>query len=193
MTPLDLLREMSPWRDMPLYDRVFVHGWSVHAGMWSRFLRSNDVFVEVGAWLGKTSLHLLERYPKLTLIAIDTWDWKYPGVCVDDPMVQYMTNLWPYRDRCIPLCMNSHIGLDYLYRQGVPVDVVYIDGRHDYDNVRLDVLTAQTYFDHRAFICGDDFADNNSTGVKRAVEEIVDYRRSGRFWWNEKSRLKTGR
>lgn len=60
-------------------------------------------------------------------------------------------------------------------------ELVYIDGAHDYENVKQDLLLWKDYA--MKVICGDDY-DDNWPGVKKAVDEVFPERViEGRFWY----------
>jgi hypothetical protein len=183
-----------------------VHGWQTHLDHFERLLEGVPApeFVEVGAWTGKTSRLLVERWPFLSLIAIDTWDGgadlrNYPDLVAirDDGSTllhdTYLRNLWPWRDRVIPVREDSVDGMQRVAEAGVEPDLVYIDACHTDPAPRQDIAAARSLFPE-AILCGDDYCvfkkgahAGKPNGVKVAVDELIadglDVAIEGRFWW----------
>lgn len=54
------------------------------------------------------------------------------------------------------------------------IDVVFIDARHSYDEIKEDMLSVLNYFDNPTIIM-DDYGNPNN-GMKDAIEEIIKYK-----------------
>jgi hypothetical protein len=52
-------------------------------------------------------------------------------------------------------------------------DAIYIDTSHDYDTVARQIQQAAGLLTDDGLICGDDYSDQGTWGVKRAVSELV--------------------
>jgi hypothetical protein len=52
-------------------------------------------------------------------------------------------------------------------------DAIYIDTSHDYDTVTRQIRQAAGLLTDDGLICGDDYSDQGTWGVKRAVTELV--------------------
>lgn len=87
----------------------------------------------------------------------------------------FLSECWDYRERIIPVRRKSIEGLKLVAEAGLTPDVIYIDGDHSYAAVHDDLVTALSLFP-RSAILGDDW---DWPGVKQAVEEIVQEKRSG--------------
>lgn len=165
----------------------FKQGWfyESHKNILSQIISSDtDIVVEIGSWYGESTIwmaeHLLAKNPSAKIFAIDLWDeivilndsmygTKVAEMLKDHPLYQtFLANLWKYRDFVIPLKMNSVDGLQYLKRIGICPDVIYIDGNHHYECVKLDILTCLKLFPS-AVLVGDDYG--NYEDVRRAVHE----------------------
>jgi hypothetical protein len=52
-------------------------------------------------------------------------------------------------------------------------DAIYIDTSHDYDTVARQICQTARLLNDDGLICGDDYSDQGTWGVKRAVTELV--------------------
>ncbi len=204
----ETLRDAYPWPDERPNLPKHIEGWVLHVDAWRDVFGGIDapVVLEVGAYLGKTSLHILETYPESKLIAIDLWqpgdtelsqrkgrEFASAGLAQADGdwLALYMANLWDFRERVVCVQCDSLDGMCYV-REHLQPDVVYIDAAHDYQSVLEDIHEAKLCFPD-ALICGDDYEDGPS-GVKRAVHEVAEREGygvktgpgSGRFWRYER-------
>jgi len=183
------LQRQFPWPDQRPKIKPYIHGPRVHERCWYEMLGElvSPVFVEVGAWTGKTSHWLLDRFPSLRLIVLDLWDAVHyrfvremhaqfvaegriaPATSLAD---LYRANLWDSRARVVVIHDESVAGLRAVVAAGIRPAVAYIDAAHDYKHVLGDIETAVDLLP-ASIICGDDYLLD---GVHRAVHEIADAR-----------------
>jgi hypothetical protein len=189
----------EPWPTEPAVSPE-MHGWTVWRDHLARLLElalerhreggASPVVLEVGAWLGKTSVYLLETYPDLFLVCIDIWE--HHGIIHERARTAFETwqaNVWPYRDRVLAVRKRSEIGMIELARLGARPDLVYVDAAHDYGQAYLDTAVACACFPDAA-ICGDDFTLNvrgEELNVGHAVTRFAQRAGwkvgvHGRFW-----------
>jgi len=172
------------------------HGWfgPEHVELLSGALSSGTkVFLEMGSWLGKSTRFIAAHAPNAFIIAIDHWkgsaehhstpEWK---ALLPTLYETFLKNCWPYRDRIIPMRIDTVSGMKLVFQQGISPDVVFIDAGHDYISARADLSYALGLFPNAA-ICGDDFMWE---GVARTVTEhvragIMKGFRKGNVWWRE--------
>ncbi|MFN7996964.1 MAG: class I SAM-dependent methyltransferase [Bryobacteraceae bacterium] len=185
---LDALRARFPWpADRPDVPEN-LHGWnnSENYRLFDQILaRRPRVIVEIGAWCGQSTQYLARRTDGV-VIAIDHWKGSTEHQWVDEwqallPTLYetFLTNLWDWRDRVIPVRLDSISGMQLLAELGIEPDAIYIDAAHEYEAVKQDIETAQRLFPG-ALLCGDDFT---SYGVAPAVvETIPDHHTDGRVW-----------
>jgi len=164
------------------------HGWAVHERTWFDLLADLEqpIIAEIGAWCGKTSSWILERFVRLRLIAVDSWAldatdftrkyrerWIGQGrMRAEHTMADlYRANLWEFRDRVVQIQAASVAGMRIIAEAGVQPALVYIDASHDHESVTKDVLAALELFP-RAILCGDDYKRGGP--VATAVHEIAD-------------------
>ncbi|MCT8160155.1 methyltransferase domain-containing protein [Pseudoruegeria sp. SHC-113] len=192
---LDNLRRDNPWPDFPYGDHAPFHLALDCNGDGGReiilkAIHDNDItlMVEVGCFLGGSSLHWLQAKPDLTVIGVDPWEnsWaSYVEQMAADPSMSRhvahlpdaevaritwllrrygnfataMNNLRLYKDRFIPVRRFSPEALSYLAMRGIPLQMIYIDAfKH-----REDLDAAHALFPD-ALLCGDDWLWPDDTG-----------------------------
>jgi hypothetical protein len=188
------LRAQHPWpimRPMPRDD----HGWfddgskgALHAAL-DPIPEGGRVVVELGAWLGLSTRWILDTFPDVHLITVDTWLGAADLFAQEDcrrrlPKLfeQFLSNCRDYQDRLTPLRADTITGLQLVAAAGVRPDVVWIDAGHEFQAARADLETALALFP-MARICGHDWGWRS---VRRAVEESHGDRKIGSnatSWW----------
>jgi hypothetical protein len=172
------------------------HGWfwEAHVELLSGAMGPHvNVILELGSWLGKSTRWFAEKSPNATIIAVDHWQgsaehFEKPEWSTLLPTLYetFIKNCWAFRDRIIPLRMNTISGMGFVNQFGVNPDLIFIDAGHDYASAYGDVSNALRLFPNAA-LCGDDFY---WAGVNRAVTEHVQqgsmcasYKENQ--WWKE--------
>lgn len=150
--------------------------------------------VEVGAFIGKTANAMLAA-GAVHVWSIDLWSgcpdltgrtpWEKPWLIGPahgrQVLERYCANV-PIVTRATPLVGAS---LDWARRWpgAQPIDLVFIDGNHDYEFCRDDVAAWTPLVRSGGIVCGHDFCDE-CPGVKRAVEESGPFEIVGlSVWW----------
>lgn len=148
-----------------------MHGWLAKGTqqMLTKHLSDDTKLVlELGAWLGKSTKHILLAAPNAHVLSVDLWDealirpWiqsRHPKLLpiVDRGVKKtYMVNLWEYQDRLTPLQMHSHKAIAEVARLNGRPDVVYLDTSHGYRDT-LEEVTRITEAFPLAVIVGDDW------------------------------------
>ena len=75
-------------------------------------------------------------------------------------------------DRGVELHQSSAV--DFLRARPESFDLVYIDISHDYESTRDAIQAAMTAVRPTGFLCGDDYSDEGTWGVKRGVLEAFE-------------------
>lgn len=153
------------------------HGWfrGGNRDAIKRCGRGSKIFMELGSWLGKSTLFTLRTFKNVNVIAIDTWNGsdehqeKYRDIL---PILYktFLCNCWNYRNRLYPLRMDTMSGMKEVCRFGIKPDCIFIDAAHDYESIYNDICMANKLFPS-ARLCGDDYTAK--AGVKRAVNEFA--------------------
>lgn len=176
------------------------HGWfgPEHVELLTPFLNpSLKVVLEVGSWLGKSTRFIADHAPGALVIAIDTWqgspehrnngEWNRMLPTLYET---FLKSCWAYRERIIPIRADSVTALKIVHSHGIKPEVIYLDGSHEYPDVKRDMETILSFFPE-ADLTGDDFM---WPGVERAVKETARPRnvpilRKGNVWWKNVPRV----
>ena len=70
----------------------------------------------------------------------------------------------------MPFATTSVIAARFFARRNIKADLIYIDGSHDYIDVKMDLLHYTHVVSENGMIFGDDYCWE---GVKQAVDEHV--------------------
>jgi hypothetical protein len=134
------------------------------------------VGVEIGVWRAEGSDTLLAAMPNLKLYSIDPWLWQkdrgYEAGSGNQhgQEVSYKVTkavLGEYGDRSIVLRMKSDEAVSVVTE---PLDFVWIDGDHNEDAVRRDIINWKRKLKPRSILCGHDWHLNH---IKKVVRELL--------------------
>lgn len=152
--------------------------WDVVAGV----LTACDAktFVEIGCKEGRLTNYVLANVPSVDVIAIDPWGkapsnsaesydaWNWASI-----EAEFWKNVEPWnteKEDCrIRIVQDTSAGA-VLEFEDESVDVVFIDGAHDYDNVYQDILLWWSKIKPSGFMLGHDY-QHKFPGVHRAVAD----------------------
>ena len=117
--------------------------------------------IEIGTLRGETAMHLLDRFRNLELFAID----KLPD------RITLANNIQQFNERIRIIELPS----DKAYRLfDSDIDFVWIDGDHEYEQVKRDIKNYLPLVRKGGFIGGHDYGSPDYTGVKKAVDESFE-------------------
>lgn len=133
--------------------------------------------LEIGSYMGASLRFLMEVTPSSFFVAIDPLDEiiasEHPPH-LRRPLADFLvSNCWPYRDRLVIIPKRSVEALPELRQLGVAPDLAYIDGAHDYVNVKADVDGCLA-LNPDMLLLGDDYGHPAYEGLRRAVQEAAD-------------------
>lgn len=136
--------------------------------------------IEVGSWLGQSTRFFADRVD--FVIAIDTWQGslehqnKQEGSDqVQDLKLlfdQFLSNIAGYKN-IFPIRMKSFLASHLKLPK---VDLIYIDGAHDYISVFQDIKFYQKFLSDDGCMCGDDAQEKD---VRRALVSWCDMNNMG--------------
>jgi predicted O-methyltransferase YrrM len=144
----------------------------------------NPIGAEIGVFQGLHARRLLENIPDLTLYLIDPWSVDaYAGTngAASPEMIDI------YQNECEKNMLKTCENLDHIAPHRFiifPVksldavneiedgylDFVFIDGAHDYDSVKADIIAWLQKIKSSGWICGHDYGIFE--GVNQAVDEL---------------------
>jgi len=158
------------------------------------------IIIEVGTWKGGSAFTMCEAIKKLNLnsrlYCVDTWlgaleffdstrGWLYDDFYKKErdlmykngyPNIyyQFLSNVvhTDNKDIIIPIPNTSLIASRYFKNNNIKAELIYIDGSHHYDDVKIDIENYYNLLDDKGIIFGDDY--NSLWGVVPAVNEFVE-------------------
>lgn len=167
-----------------------IHGWFVQENLFTQMVLScDDVneyhFVEIGSWKGKSSTYMgveiLNSGKNIKFDCVDTWEGSEehlnPKNVSYEPLLkipnglynEFLKNINPVKSAINPIRMTS-IDASKLYEDN-SLDFVFIDGAHDYFNVRKDIEHWYPKVKSGGYIAGDDYV---WPPINMAVKEFFD-------------------
>jgi len=166
-----------------------IPGWASFAKLYVDIVRAAPAqgahFVEIGSWQGRSAalmaVEIINSGKQITFDCVDPWsdggpDLKHKidkaNVGPDWLYEQFLKNTKPVAHMINARRMKS-LEAAPTY-QDASLDFVMIDGSHQYDDVRADIVAWLPKIKPGGYISGDDY---NWSGVQQAVNELLP----GRF------------
>jgi predicted O-methyltransferase YrrM len=171
-----------------------VQGWQSYSPCFQALVEQTKpkTIIEVGSWLGASAINMAKITKQLNLdtkiYCVDTWlgapefwtwgnntpdrDLKikngYPQVYFD-----FLANVVEHnvQDVIIPIPNTSYIGYMILKHYNISADLIYIDGSHEYVDVKNDIVCYLELLNSNGIMFGDDYA--SWPGVNKAVNETL--------------------
>ena len=129
------------------------------------------VIVEVGSWKGKSTVAMALANPRVKIYAVDPFtgsqEHEHLAASKVDTYSEFLENIQKYqvKEQITPLRMTSR---EALYEVKEDISMVFIDGSHEYDDVKLDFDTWFPRLIPGGVIL---FHDSKWQGVKRVLWE----------------------
>lgn len=167
-----------------------IHGWFVQENLFTQMVLScNDLdeyhFVEIGSWKGKSSTYMgveiINSGKRIKFDCVDTWEGSKehldPQNVSYEPLLkipnglynEFIKNIEPVKSVINPIRIPS-IEASKLYEDN-SLDFVFIDGAHDYFNVKQDIEHWLPKVKSGGYIAGDDYV---WPPINMAVKEIFN-------------------
>lgn len=131
-----------------------------HVLQWLIENNNFESMVEIGVRYGGTTFHLLDHFPNLKIYGIDTDITQFYNSEIEEK----------YGDRLIAIQGMSENVSDMIPNDSV--DIIFIDGNHDYRYVKNDILLYKSKIKQGGILSGHDI---DYPGVNRAVTELVEH------------------
>lgn len=173
------------------------HGWYLNGEQIEALMKSRPIktVVEVGSWLGKSTIHIASLLPEDGKVyAIDHWLGSHehqPGQIAHHEALprlyeQFLSNVIHkgMTKKIIPIRMDSLTAVHEIKARGVHVDMVYIDASHDFFSVYYDLCSWYPLVREKGVLCGDDWAWEGVNAAVRifAEQASLEVRANGNFW-----------
>jgi len=190
------LSKDHPWpEEKPEIEKHPIGGW-LNKGT-AKLLRENmpdnALVVELGTWRGLSARRMLSRMGADRVICVDHWKGSPEHItgCYADRVEgllpylyeTFLSDSWRWRDKIVPLRMDTLDGLHTVYDYGLLPDLIYVDAGHEFRLVFNDIVVATMLFP-AAIIVGDDWYIE---GVKKAGRLLAQRLKGYDFSHNLKS------
>lgn len=135
--------------------------------------------LELGSWTGVSTRFLCNAAPEAQVVAVDHWEGSVEHH--EDPTYSamlptlyetFLTSCWEFRDRLVPIRLDTISGINFLRDIGWVPDIAYVDASHDTESVYADISSLLDLFP-RCKVVGDDW---NWETVRAAVRRVVTAR-----------------
>jgi len=176
----DELKGRHPWPVQEPNVPEDWHGWlrnDTHAMLYQHLNASTRLMVECGSWLGLSTRAILLGAPNAMVICCDHWkgspdhqgnpEWARRLSTLYET---FLRNLWPWRDRIVPIRADSLDALAEICQAGLVPDLVYLDTEHTYDRVSRELAFCTDHW-LSSTIVGDDY---DWPEVARAAKEHAE-------------------
>lgn len=146
------------------------------------------VVIELGAWLGSSTLHIAHLLPSDGLVfTVDHWFMPPYNTCIQPWYAQSdVSNLYRQflsnvlhcglEKKIIPVLGDTKFGLEQFAKNNIVPDLIYVDADHEEESVYTDISNYFPLVKGHGIICGDDYYWNlSNTGypVKKAVDRFA--------------------
>jgi len=182
-----------------------IPGWFSYEHLYDEMVNrfdSNSVFVEVGAWLGKSTNHMAKKIrelkKKIDFYVVDTWsgsDEIIHNQIVDDfggdVFTEFIDNtLISNNKNQFKLIKDTSENASKQFLNN-SIDYIMIDAGHDYDSVKDDINHWYHKVKPGGIISGDDYGGSYFPGVTKAVDEYFynQFERGFRNWYRKKPKI----
>jgi predicted O-methyltransferase YrrM len=138
---------------------------------WCKLIPADAVGLEIGSFAGESSLIMLETIPNLNLTCVDLWKSDY-----------YRENQIPVAEKTFDAVVRNRVtkikdfsdeAFNWFIIHRMKFDFVYIDGNHNYEFVKKDIINALKVIKVGGILGGHDYKYKKSAGVAKALLEVM--------------------
>ena len=157
-----------------------IQGWFNHQAAYDYLLANmpkDGTFVELGAWLGKSSSYLCDKATGQDIIIVDTWKGSpnelttHHKLATEQDIYQlFVENMGERKYKAIKATSKAAARKF----KAESLDVVFIDLDHTYEAVKEDIKLWLPKVKKGGYIAGDDYHENWK-GVIQAVDELLPH------------------
>ncbi len=129
--------------------------------------------LEIGSWKGRSAIAMAENTTGL-VYCVDTWSGHleasehFSAEC----FMAFLKNTKSFNN-IIPIPLESSHVADIFRPFGQHLGMIFIDGRHDYEGVKKDIVNWTPLLDEGGILCGHDYGHPDWPDVVKAVDELV--------------------
>ena len=157
-----------------------IEGWFNHQAAYDYLLANmpkDGTFVELGAWLGKSSSYLCDKATGQDIIIVDTWKGSPNELTTTHKLANeqdiyelFVENMGERKYKAIKATSKAAARKF----KAESLDVVFIDLTHTYEAVKEDIKLWLPKVKKGGYIAGDDYHENWK-GVIQAVDELLPH------------------
>jgi predicted O-methyltransferase YrrM len=157
-----------------------IDGWFNHQAAYDFLLKQvpeGGSFVELGAWLGKSSAYLCDKATHQNITIIDSWKGSPNELTTTHKLATqvdiydlFLENMGERKYNVIK--GTSKVAAKMFLKESI--DVVFIDLTHTYEAVKEDIKLWLPKVKKGGYIAGDDYHENWK-GVIQAVDELLPH------------------
>lgn len=157
-----------------------IQGWAAFIGLYAEVIAAlppGAVMVEIGTWKGKSAafagVEIVNSKKPIAFFTVDHFKGSpnhadRPEIVAGQLEAIARANLAPLKGVVTVLAMSSVEAAATF--ADASVDFLFVDGAHDYDSVKADLLAWRPKLKPGALVAGD---DANWRGVKEAAREVL--------------------
>jgi len=198
---IDRIFTKNPYADFNEDLSVDIQGWGTNGDTLNKLIDEvkPSLIVEVGSWKGASAIgmakHVKETGLNCEILCVDTWlgsleHMNWPPLKNGYPQIyyQFLKNVTAFslQDIITPFPNTSSIAHQWLLKEGITPNLVYIDGSHDGFDVYNDLSMYYEIIDEGGIVCGDDYAWNDVKGAVEIFSETMgieyDILNNGVLW-----------
>ena len=174
-----------------------LQGWNGNSNIFSELINKTkpNLIIEVGTWKGQSAINMANCLKSNNIsgriICVDTWlgaleFWDrlkhtpernlklkngYPQI-----YYQFLSNVvhLNLQNYIQPFPTTSSIAAQYFKNNNITANLIYLDGSHEYEDIKSDIKNYLAVLKTGGTLFGDDY--NNFTGVQKAVDELLPSR-----------------
>jgi len=174
------------------YDKI--DGWfdfpNIYTEMVNKF-DSGSYFVEIGSWLGRSTsymaVEIINSGKDIKFDCIDGWEGsvehKDNTYVINKTLYEeFLKNVEPVLDHINPIKGFSYDVVNNY--QDNSIDFLFIDGAHDYESVKKDLIDWYPKVKKNGVIAGHDYNVGNFPGLVTAVNEFFNNENIIRNGWS---------
>ena len=157
-----------------------IDGWFNHQAAYDYLLANmpkDGTFVELGAWLGKSSSYLCDKATGQNIFIVDTWKGSPNELTTTHKLATkqdiYKIFVENMGDRNYTAIKATSKAAARKFK-AESLDVVFIDLTHTYEAVKEDIKLWLPKVKKGGYIAGDDYHENWK-GVIQAVDELLPH------------------
>jgi hypothetical protein len=171
-----------------------INGWFNFHNFYTNIVgHFNDaVFVEVGCWEGKSTVFMADKIKRsgknIKFYAVDIWeDYEQDGMKWTANFNQFLSNIKPVQDFINPIKSDSCLAAHKF--EDKSIDFVFIDGNHQYEFIKNDIIAWLPKIKEGGILAGH---DTQFEGVTRAINELLPgHKIVSNYWIYDKNNILT--